>query len=132
MNGETITLAVVTTVCLASAAWWTGYRLLVRRRWPKVQAEIVRYRISRSDGIHGQAFFHPAYRFTTLEGETKIGLASWGSWRRPWPRGSRVFVRYCPENLRRTEIQCFANDWGIASTLVVIVLFFWAGIFWLR
>ena len=94
-------------------------------------AEIVGYRVSRSDGERGQAFFHPAYRFTTLDGETKIGLSSWGSWRRPWPRGSQVFVRYCPGNPRKTEIQSFANEWGIASTLVALALAFWAVVYWL-
>ena len=131
MNINTAILAVVTTVCSAGAAWSTGYQLFVRRRWPKVSAEIVRYRISRSDGDRGQAFFHPAYRFTTLDGETKIGLSSWGWRRRPWPRGAKVFVRYNPDNPRRTEIQCFANEWGIASTLVALALGFWAVIYWL-
>lgn len=118
-------------ISMSGAAFSAGYQLWIRRRWPMVTGEIVCYRISRGDGHAGQTFYHPAYRFQTLEGETKIGLSSWGSWRRPWRRGSRVVVRYHPDNPQRTELQCFANEWGIASTLAAIAVGFGAAKYWM-
>jgi magnesium-transporting ATPase (P-type) len=126
---ESILLGLVTAVCMCGAICSIGYTLFIRRRWPKVQAEVLRYRLTRSDGEHGQPFFHPVFRFTTLDGQTVTGLSPWGSWRRPWPRGSRVTVRYCLSNPRRTEIECFANNWGIACTLVGIIVGAWAVIY---
>lgn len=129
--GDIIVFGIITSVCTIGAAWSIGHTISIRTRWPKVQAEIVRYRITRGDGGKGQKFFHPVYRFTTLDGQRRIGLSFWGSWRRPWPLGQWVLVRYCPTNPRRTKVQCFATDWGLVLTLIALAIFPWAVFYWI-
>ena len=132
MGVETaVVLSVVTGICTLGAMVFVIWWLWQIVRWPRVQAQIVRYRITRSNGNHGQRFYHPVYRFRTIEGRPLVGLSMWGSWRRPWPRGSLVWIRYHPDNPRRTAIQCFATSWGVVLTLVGLTAFAWFVMLWL-
>jgi hypothetical protein len=45
--------------------------------------------------------------------------------------GVKVSIRHRPSDLRRAEIQCFANNWGIVATLIAIPVVAWFVIYWL-
>ena len=117
-----IVLAVITAVGAVAALSSAGYSLYVIVRWPCVDATVLRYR--KAKGNEG-VFYHPVYRFRTLDGQSIVAISSWGSWRRPWQHGATVPVRYCPTNPRRTEVDCLANHWGMAATIVGLLAMAW-------
>jgi hypothetical protein len=115
--------SLIAVVCVAgslASASWTMYALT---RWPRVEATVLRYHRSRDN--EGVAYM-PVYRFSTSEGDTVTAISFSGSWRRPWQRGARVTVRYCPTNPRITEIDCFANNWWITLVLLGLATIFYA------
>ncbi|MFN0021392.1 MAG: DUF3592 domain-containing protein [Pirellulaceae bacterium] len=113
----------VATIFMLVALAYGGYCLFVVFNWPRVSATILRYQ--KRKGTEG-IFFHPVYRFPTMDGQTRVAISSWGSWRKPWARGETVTVRYCPTNPRRSEIQSFGNTWGFVLTFFALGLMFLA------
>lgn len=92
--------AAVVSIGFAVIGYWSTVHA-VRQifRWPKAPAEILRYWIVRSeDEPHGQRFFRPVLRFTTIDGGEFITISNSWHWRRPWPLGHVVLVRYRPDN----------------------------------
>ena len=118
----TASLIVFTVVGALAALSLAGYSVYVMATWPRADATVLRY--YKNAGGEG-VFYHPVYMFSTLDGQTVIAISSWGSWRRPWARGAALRVAYCPANPRRTEVQCFANNWGISATIVGLVALAW-------
>jgi hypothetical protein len=114
-----IILVSVITLIITIIACWTffhAFRQLIF--WPKVPARIMRYWITRSDG---QRFYHPVVIFETVDGRSATAISPWGSWRKPWPIGHTVSIRYCPDNQRWIEINCIANMWGIPITFLFLL-----------
>lgn len=107
---------------LASLSMWFAIRTVRQLfTWPLASATILRYWITRSEGKpHGQQFFHPVFTFLTSDRSMITTISSWGSWRRVWPKGHQVLVRYDPTKPRCAEIQSFANLWGISLTLMAL------------
>jgi len=111
--------------------------------WPKTTAHVVRYCIKRDKGPenkgpenkgpeNAQPFYHPVLRFETIDGQPVTTISSCGWWRRPWPSGDIVRVRYNPHNPKWAEIDCFTNIWGMPVTFlglsaVIGVVMFWFG-----
>ncbi len=121
-----IFLVGVTVTLVGAAVAYIGFLAWIRRRWTHASAVILRYRITRSDDKeHGQAFFHPVVRFTTSEGRVVTVVSSFGSWRRPWPRGAKVNVRYNPTDPQCAEIQCFGSTWLLPLTVMGLVVWIW-------
>ena len=117
---NTILLGTVSVACLIGAIAFAAHSVWILCNWPNATAEILRYRITRSDGAKGQKFYHAVYRFETLDGRKMISTSSHGSWRRIWKPGALVAIRYWPDNPRRTEIMCFANLWLGAATFAAL------------
>ncbi len=126
-----IALGFAMALCTAGAVAAVAYTMWTISRWPKVTAQVVRYRITQSEGDHGQSLFHPVYRFQTVEGGTITSMSSWGSWHCPWKRETTISIRYCLENPRRTRVQCFTTNWGGAATLAGSAIMFWFVLCWL-
>lgn len=122
-----IVLVPTFAVCAGLAALDT---LLRMARWHKAHAKIVRYRVGRNDDDDGQGFFYPVFQFESADGQSRTGQSRWGSWRRPWAIGEQITIRYSPSNPDRSEVQCFANDWGLATTLIALSLGCWLILYW--
>jgi len=123
-----IVLVPTFAACAGLAALHT---LLRMAHWHKGHARVVRYHVGRSDDDDGQSFFYPVYRFETPDGQSHIGHSRWGSWRRSWPVGEQITIRYSPSNPDHSEVQCFASDWGLAATLMALSLGCWLILYWL-
>lgn len=94
--------------------WQIFHALRQIRSWPKVDAVVLRYWITRSEGkADGQRFYHPVLRFKTVDGHDVTAISPSGHWRRTWKSGDRLFVRYNPEKPIWTEIASIWNLWGI-------------------
>lgn len=117
----TFDLIVATVAAMAAVAiggWAVFHAVRQTFWWPKASARVLRYWITRrGDEPAGQPFFHPPVRFETENGRSVTAISSWGSWRRPWPIGHIVSVRYNPNIPRRAEITCTANVWGLPLTI---------------
>jgi hypothetical protein len=116
---DVIAVTLFAMAAVALGGWAVFHAVRQTFWWPKASARILRYWITRSgDEPEGQPFFHPVVRFETEDGCLVTTISSWGSWRRPWPIGHIVSVRYHPNNPRRAEVTCIANVWGIPLTVV--------------
>lgn len=124
--GHTL-LAIAGMALVGGAGWGTFHAVRQLLFWPYTRATIVRYWIRR-DSEGRQRFYFPVMRFCTDDGDGVTTISSWGSWRRPWPVGTGVVVRYNPRDPRWAEISCFANLWGIPLTCIALLA--WIGLFW--
>lgn len=88
----------------AFACWFTFHQIRQVAYWPKVPAEILRYWIKR-ENEHGQPFFHPVIKFTSIGGASVITVTNSGYWRRPWRIGHVIYVRYDPSNPKWAELR---------------------------
>jgi hypothetical protein len=110
-------LAVVAVVAAGFTAlgyWSTVHAVRKVVRWPKVPAELLRYWVVRNeDKPSGRQFFRPVLQFTTSDGREVITISSSQHWRRPWPLGHVVSVRYQPENPLWAETSNLGN-WALS------------------
>jgi len=107
-----VVLATVVGVSLmALATWLTFHAIRVVSRWPRAAATVVRYTIRRNEG---QPFYYPVVKFTAHDGKPIVAIWNSGYWRRYWPTGPVVSVRYAPRNPRWVEILVPSNLWGFA------------------
>jgi hypothetical protein len=92
--------------------------------WPRSEWVILRYRRKRGqEGSH----CHPVVQFELPHGRTIKGLSQTGWWNRPWPEGTRVGLRYCPDDPRRLMVKSLIGLWGIpvAALILLILLLSW-------
>jgi hypothetical protein len=91
-----------------------GHALRQIASWPKVNAVVLRYWITRSEGKpEGQRFYHPVLRFKTIDGRDVTSISPSGHWRKTWRTGDHLLVRYNPEKPQWTEMDTLWNLWGI-------------------
>jgi hypothetical protein len=97
--------------------WMAFHAVRVALYWPKASARIVRYSIRRYET---QPFYHAVVQFETANGQAVTTISNTGSWRRRWPTGSVISVKYHPENPRWIEIVSRSNLWGFGAPLYVL------------
>jgi hypothetical protein len=100
----------------AATAFRSAWQL---RYWLKAKAVLVRYWIVR-DSENSQRFYRPVLRFRTVDGREVIAMSPSGWWRRVYPVGRAVDIRYDPQAPRNVEIQSLTNLWGIPLTALVL------------
>ncbi len=91
--------------------FFTGYALWKCLAWRTVSATVLRYRISRGEGIS----YHPVVKFDTIEGKPIVAFVAHGSWRRPWERGEQIAIQYNPRNPRCVDI---GSWWGLLMPIL--------------
>jgi hypothetical protein len=107
---------------MTAVGFWSLYhairQILV---WPKTKAVVLRYCIRRSENKpSGQPFYHPVLRFDTQDARSITTISSWGSWRRVWPQGATIVIRYNPTNPKWAEIATFVNIWVMPLTFLIL------------
>lgn len=116
-----LVMAAIAISCLGG--WSTFHSVRVVTCWTQVPAQLVRYWIVRSEGKpDGQRFFRVVFRFTTCGGRLITTISTFGTWRKRWPVGTVVPVRYNPNNPRLIEAASFADMWGIPLTCLALLL----------
>ena len=117
-------LSTVVAGMIVVFAWSVFHSVRQIIRWPKAEARVLRYWIRRSEGkSDGQRFYFPVLKFQTNDDRIVTTISTHGSWRRPWPIGTNLPVRYDPKNPKWVEIASFASQWGLSLTLICIFVF---------
>ncbi|HEY2412542.1 MAG TPA: DUF3592 domain-containing protein [Pirellulaceae bacterium] len=99
--------------------WHVFHAVRQIKSWPKVNAVVLRYWITRSeDKPDSQRFYHPVLRFKTIEGHDVTSISPSGYWRKTWQKGDCLFVRYNPQKPRWTEIASVWNLWGVPLVMI--------------
>ena len=129
-------IVIVATIGIVAAAWAAFHAVRQLLYWPKVPATILRYWITRSSEgssfdttAKGQPFYHAVLRFETQDGQLITTVSHEGYWRKRWPVGHRLSIRYNPANPLWVEIASFWSLWGLPLTIIALFLWF-ALIFW--
>jgi len=97
---------IASVVCFGIAACLTYRALRCLKYHCRVNAEVVRYWVDRSDGVS----FFPVLRFE-VEGKRRHAISSYGGSGKPWRLGSRVLIAYDPENPKVAGILQFGALW---------------------
>jgi hypothetical protein len=121
---DKLLLASASVVLAGLRCWSVCHAVWQIRKWPKVPAKLVRYWIIRSDG---QRHFRAVLRFTTIDGRVMMTISPHGHWRKRWPIGTVLNVRYHPQKPRWAEVCCLVDIWGLP--LVLFALALWSALF---
>ena len=114
---------IVATMMAGVGCWGVFHAVNHLRHWPKVPARLVRYRITRNENRPmGQRFYYVVVRFEMPDGRTVTATSTSGYWRRRWPVGHTLHVRYNPENPRLVEVACFTDLWALPLTFLGLAL----------
>lgn len=101
--GKSVGIAIVFLLGIGFPATVIGHWGYIRRarHWPRVNAQVVRYWISRDS--EGRASYRPVFSFRTLDGNTYVAISGYASDRK-WSRGASVSVQYDPLHPNRVEL----------------------------